>query len=81
MDADRILSILITALGTVSAYMIAMWIRSWSARLKSHDEKIQDHEVRISVLARDVTHIKETGDTVSANVEKLLERGNKRATG
>lgn len=77
-DAQYIVSLLITGLGIVAFLMIKNWARTWETRLTAHDERLEDHGLKIATITANMEHIRVTGDETREDVKELLRQSNGR---
>ena len=80
-DAQYIVILLISGLGTVAFLMIKHWARTWETKLTAYDERLGNHDVQIATITANMEHIRVTGDETRDDVKELLRQSNgKRAT-
>jgi len=80
-DAQYIVILVISGLGAIAFLMIKKWARTWETKLVAHDEKLQDHGLKIATITANMEHIRVTGDETRDDVKELLRQSNgKRAT-
>ncbi len=77
-DAQYIVILLISGLGTVAFLMIKNWARTWETKLTAHDERLGDHDVQIATITANMEHILVTGDKTRDDVKELLRQSNGR---
>jgi len=77
-DAQYIVILLISGLGTVAFLMIKHWARTWETKLIAHDEKLKDHGLQIATITANMEHIRVGVDETRDDVKELLKQSNGR---
>lgn len=85
MDAADVFQLFVGVLLLIAGKLIWDWKSKWETRVIAQDTRLDIHTIKHSEqdvvnakMGKDITHIKETSDTMAADVKQLLIHSNGR---